>query len=698
MSSHSFDLMDRAFDLAYFIHRDAELSLTITMQALAKLELAVEAQDRRRYYNLRGRVFSGKVQKLRTKVSVNEAHLLQRLVYIESEVHERRQEQSPGGNELQEEDMIVRFVKHLVKIAVRRNSFYVTAGLSRLLYNYTTAEAMDIYGLVVQEPDRAKDDHYYRSRKKRLMEELQERFGGFLRTVRGNRGEERFQHSEDPSKMAGLVRECLDLFTPWNTRCVVPDRFDPTSDPLSQLLFQGGEPDNEHAVETRRIHSILHPDCFRRLSRALGFGTPDGRLAVPQFFLENGTSNDNPRRGSRHRPPGLNEQQRRAVLEGLADLAARRRKVSTGLLSIRVDGVETAQLDPVRTSTVRLELPRGVESIEVYVDTLLLAVCLLSYGKHANAQQCSIVLEGGQEISFEVSVLGDGQNEESEALVEVCYKEKDPIRSTLLFARRVEQRISLFFDSLRTRNRWVLVTLSVVLIACLAAGIAYYKRLGNRTPAAPGSEQASSNPPPQGLSPEAPDSTTPSPRSPADVQPGSMPKPGGPGARRRQPQRQEIARSSPVPAPQGAGRDSAADRFPDAVGADEATREGGPRRSPTDLASVKRVYLKPAGHEPFSSEVAEVLARQLAASGRWSVEKDAETADAAIRFTVGRRAIRIYRGRKMMRGEVSFQLLDPEGRAIYPSNGKEPNEKLRGSAVEVGAAFVAHLVAASKQK
>jgi hypothetical protein len=699
MSSYSLELMDRAFDLAYFIHRDAELSLTITMQALAKLELAVEAQDRRRYYNLRGRVFSGKIQKLRTKVSMNEAHLLQRLVYIESEHHERLQERASGGNGLLEEDMIVRFIKHLVKIAVRRNSFYVTAGLSRLLYSYSTSEAMDIYGLVVQEPDRVKDDHYYRSRKKRLMEELGERFGGFLKTVRGHRGEERFQQREDSSRLAGMVRECLDLFTPWNTKCVLPDRFDPTSEPLSQLHFQGGEPDNEHSVETKRIHSILHPDCFERLTRALGFGTPDERLAVPQFFLENNANHDNPRRGSRHRAPGLTEEQRKAVVEGLADLAARRRKVSAGLLSIRVDGVEKALLDPARESIAQLELPEIADAIEVYANDVLLAVCLLSYGNSQRAQHCSIVLEGGREVSFDVSVPGNEQGEAAGARVQISYSEKHPIRATLLLSQRLLQRLSLLVGSLRIRNRWVLGTaLSVLLIIGLAVGIAYYKRLGNRTPVAPGSEQASSNPPSQGLSPEAPDSVPqPSPGSPADVQPGSMPKPGGPGVRRRQPQRPQVARSGPVPAPEGPGRDSAADKSPDSVVADEATREGGPRRSPTNLASVKKVYLKPIGQGPFSSEVAEMLARQLVASGRWSVDKDAETADAAIRFTVGRRTIRIYRGRKMTRGEVSFQLLDPDGRAIYPSNGKEPNEKLRGSAAEVAAMFVAHLVAASQQ-
>ena len=41
----------------------------------------------------------------------------------------------------------------MVRITARRNSFYVTLGLSRLLYNYSTAETMELYNLIIQDPD-----------------------------------------------------------------------------------------------------------------------------------------------------------------------------------------------------------------------------------------------------------------------------------------------------------------------------------------------------------------------------------------------------------------------------------------------------------------------------------------------------------------------------------------------------------------
>jgi len=181
----------RAFQLAYFIHGDRETALNIAAEALAKLEVAAAAQDKRLYYTPTGR--AARAERFRTKVSVGELHLLQRLVYVESEPYERLAEQSPNGESPDEEDMLIHFIKHLVRITVRRNSFYVTLGLSRLLHNYSTAETMEMYNILVQDPGRVRDDYYYRSRKGRLMKELKERFGDLLRVARGARGEERFQ-------------------------------------------------------------------------------------------------------------------------------------------------------------------------------------------------------------------------------------------------------------------------------------------------------------------------------------------------------------------------------------------------------------------------------------------------------------------------------------------------------------------------
>ena len=118
------------------------------------------------------------------------------------------------------------FSKHLVRITTNA-LFYVTLGLSRLLYNYTTAETMEVYNAVIQDPERVKDDYYYRSRNGVLMKELKDRFGNLVDSNRGPRGEERFQSHDPPGRHADLVRECLSYFTPWHTPCLVPAGIDP---------------------------------------------------------------------------------------------------------------------------------------------------------------------------------------------------------------------------------------------------------------------------------------------------------------------------------------------------------------------------------------------------------------------------------------------------------------------------------------
>ena len=136
------EMLNKAFALAYFIHGDRRIALRITTEAMAKLEVATTAQYKRLYYRPTGRSSHQQGDAKRSKVSFSDLHLLQRLVYIESEQHEKQKEQAGDSVSINEEDMIIHFIKHLVKITLRRNSFYVALGLSRLLHNYSTPEAM----------------------------------------------------------------------------------------------------------------------------------------------------------------------------------------------------------------------------------------------------------------------------------------------------------------------------------------------------------------------------------------------------------------------------------------------------------------------------------------------------------------------------------------------------------------------------
>jgi hypothetical protein len=277
-------MLRQAFRLAHFIHSDRELAVRIATAAMAKLNAAVTAQDKRSYYRTGGRSRSPrpKVISPRTKVCLSESHLLQRLVYAESEPHERQEEQRLNAT-IGEVSLITRYIKHLINITLMRNSFHVALGVSRLLYNYTTAESMKLYDLIMQNPERAKDDAYWRERKARLRRELKDRFGQRLAVVRGTHGEERFRRREDSAQYLGLVKQCLQMFTPWNTPCPLPGA-GPAPGEIEAFTFRGADPDEEHQIEVARMHAVIHPDCYERLVAGLGLDSPARRLEIPKFF------------------------------------------------------------------------------------------------------------------------------------------------------------------------------------------------------------------------------------------------------------------------------------------------------------------------------------------------------------------------------------------------------------------------------
>src|ERR671939_2143756 len=84
----------RAFELAYFIHANQGIAMCIAEEAWCKLEQTFGRQSRRRYYTpgRQRRTQAGAEQALRTKVSFGDEHLLQLLVYAESDYWERSTE------------------------------------------------------------------------------------------------------------------------------------------------------------------------------------------------------------------------------------------------------------------------------------------------------------------------------------------------------------------------------------------------------------------------------------------------------------------------------------------------------------------------------------------------------------------------------------------------------------------------------
>jgi len=643
----------RAFQLAYFIHGDRETALNIAAEALAKLEVAAAAQDKRLYYTPTGR--AARAERFRTKVSVGELHLLQRLVYVESEPYERQAEQSPNGESPDEEDMLIYFIKHLVRITVRRNSFYVTLGLSRLLHNYSTAEAMEMYNVLVQDPGRVRDDYYYRSRKGRLMKELKERFGDRLRVTRGARGEERFQTEDAPDRHAELSRECLQEFTPWSTECAIPAGLDPLAEEIHDLAFDGSDPDREHAIEVNRLHAALHPDCFARLTRSLNFASTAERLTTPYFYMAKDRNHDQDRKPPRRsrRAPRLDEAEMNAVKNALAERSSRRKTAAAGLLRIIVDGSERARLDLNRTSHTRLETLENDELIEVRsADGLLLATFLLNQDESQEAirpERSSIVLESGQRISFSPVRSGDGET--AGATIDLSYRETRLSRAAALYLRR----IVFVAGDLWRRPRsaaWKPAPVFAALII-IALGLIFFWSGSERER----QESTAENNQPQRTESPAPPSPSPS-ISPA---PGGGKKRPAPAPRRR---------SAPPVVAQQKPQPNEPETQPE-VGPEDLIRNV--ERLALDgatLIAVKKVYVDPFGDDPIGKQFRDQLTAALRANRRFSLTANRDEADAVLK---GR--ITTARPEQV---SATVRLVNAKGDVVWPVKGPVAGKQYQG--------------------
>lgn len=523
----------RAFQLAYFIHADGRIAFRVTEAALSKLDHTFGRQGRRFHYVPGGRGQSGgsKANALRTKVSLRREHLLQLLVYAESDLWERYTEDGVDSDGLTNEDMVIRFIKHLVQITLKRNSFYVTLGIGRLLYEYDTSQVRQMYDILMQDHARFRDNSYLRKQKKLLMRELIERFGSMIRLMKTAQRESRFVTQPTSQSLIGLVYESLHRYTPWDTSCIVPDSFDP-AERLPALAFVGTDPDKETPVEMNRIHTILDPDCFSRLILGLELESPDKRLAIPLFHF----SNNKEPRGDRFNPPPLTAEDQ-AKLRRTRDESARRRKqYRAGLLRIYVDDVENVTFDPSCLARVMFKFRPGANVIEVRgTDSegeLPLATLLVSYEDIplAASLEDSVLLESGQKITLVLTPVRNALGGTKELSAQIAYAETWPLRA---IAWRVQQARARLFGTSKNHlqssqefksaySGWVKVALTgtTILIGSIVIASLWRQRQATQ-PKLPDPIRVQSTPVPTASATSVVPTSTPN-ESPTDRSPSSL--------------------------------------------------------------------------------------------------------------------------------------------------------------------------------
>jgi len=485
---------------------------------------------------------------------------------------------------------------------------------------------MEIYNAVIGEPERVKDDYYYRSRKAVLMHEMYQRFGQLIRACRQRRGEERFETQPGTNEQRSLVKECLRLFTPWDTQCSVPRDFDPLKSVITGLTSKNGADENE--MEVNRIHAVLHPDCFERLVAAFGYSPPAERMELPRFFMDQSDDQSPPRQ--RSAPAELSAEELAEINHMLDEQAGRRRRSSsTGVMRIIVDGVERARFNPAEQSGISFTAEEDAEIIEVRTTDpqgdLLLATHLLT----AVAKVTSIRLEGGQDLSLSITRRQIETSGATELLVKFGYRETDPRRA----ARLWWQRFNLDSHSTWISVRYVLA--GSIVIICLASFLAYVKLRSRQTNAPAQTSVVQTTP----IGTEAPTPVNNKINEPENVATKATPR----RVKRERSSVAEVPSSPPVP-----NEDVSA----------EAMRSGNVVPN-LRLSEVKKVYVEIRGGEQFG-ELRSNLIENLRSSGVVAAAENADDADAALKITISQIGSQI---------EVSALLVNARGTVLWPRTG-----------------------------
>src|SRR6185369_16498074 len=276
------------------------------------------------------------------------------------------------------------------------------------------------------------------------------------------------------SELRSLLRECLRLFTPWDTQCSVPRDFDPLKSVIAALASQSSADENK--VEVNRIHAVLNPDCFERLVAAFSYSPPEERMELPRFFSDHSDDQSPPRQ--RSAPDDLSAEELAEINHMLDEQAGRRRGASPGAaIRIMVDGVERGRMNPAEQSSISFSAEEDAEIIEVKsTDSsgdLLLATHLLTSFNDA-AIVSSIRLEGGQDLSLSITRRQIEGNGGADLLVKFGYRETAPRRAARLWWHRQKLRVRPGHDP-NARSMWsgAILVASVLVVICLTSYLAY---------------------------------------------------------------------------------------------------------------------------------------------------------------------------------------------------------------------------------
>ena len=421
MAEHD-ELLEKGFALAHFIFPHRPTAVSILIRAMNKLETQRGQESKRNYWR------DKYLKRWITRVNRNDSDTLQWLIYFESDYFEKQQEQS-GQHTAQ--DLVVRYIKNLVRMTTAMSSFHVNIGLHRILHNYSTGEVQRAYEFMTERYLGADE---YRRAKSVLMTKLEDRFGKYLQPVKTAHGEVRFEANPDQCRWVSLVRECLTAFTPWSTMggCLIPANLGPDTGHLCHLLSgQSHEKLKQDKIEINRCHALIDPICSGRLIKALGFDPPEEKLALPRFLMDTDKTDTHP--GQSSPTARLTKEELTSIRDSLSAEAALRQNASPSVLRVLVDHQERALIDLDREGQTQFEIQEGAELIEIWAHDrgkeLLLASQLIGYteGQGMAPITSRISIRGRKKLVLSITPAPAAQEVRSATVSLVCFSDDSTV-------------------------------------------------------------------------------------------------------------------------------------------------------------------------------------------------------------------------------------------------------------------------------
>jgi hypothetical protein len=406
------ELLQRGFELAYFLIPDRVTAIDILTRALEKIRARSRREMKRLYWR------DKHAERPVRRIARSDMDMLQWLIMFEAEQDERAQEQAGS---ISSAGMAIRYIKYLIQITTALSSFYVNVGVSRLLHNYSTSEAQRVYEMLTSRflgPDE------YRRAKSALMDKTSERFAGFLKIARVDHGELRFETSDNQERWVDAVSDCLRIFTPWSTQGHCAQFVSVNSNTKLKAAQKAADTDQNES-ELRWCHILIEPTCYDQLMEDLAFDAPETRLALPRFVMpdkqeKNDDNNVQPPRSSELSQEDLDQIQQR-----LAMTDARRRNANPRIVTIIIDGVEQAKLDLTQKHQLQVGLEAGTSLIEIRGSDergdLLLATHFIPYANDTFESSRGTAKLGAGELEFKVIPVATGGQKPLQAILSLNY-------------------------------------------------------------------------------------------------------------------------------------------------------------------------------------------------------------------------------------------------------------------------------------